>query len=117
MTRQKQDDPLTRQIKQELDAGLDRLDPAIAARLQESRSKALEQTTRRPFWEWLLGHPRQLAGFATAALLLVLVVHWNPLHPVTPENRIEEMELVAQQGSLDMYKDLDFYAWLAKADQ
>lgn len=106
----------TRQIKAALDAGLEQLDPSITARLREGRLKALEQATRPTFVQWLSGHPRQLAGFATAAVLLVMVMNWHPSRPGMPENRLEELELVAQQGSLEMYKDLDFYRWLAKND-
>ncbi|MPN51558.1 hypothetical protein SDC9_199206 [bioreactor metagenome] len=50
-------------------------------------------------------------------MLLILISHWHPSRPDMPENRIDEMELLAQQGSLDMYKDMDFYAWLAKTDE
>ena len=62
------------------------------------------------------GKREDYAGFATAAVLLVMVMNWHPSHPAAPENRLEELELVAQQGSLEMYKDLDFYRWLAKND-
>lgn len=104
----------TKQIKAILDAGLEQIDPSITARLREGRLKALEQATRPPFVQWLLGHPRQLAGFATAAVLLVMVMSWYPSRPPMPEFQAEEMELAAQQGSLEMYKDLEFYRWLAQ---
>jgi hypothetical protein len=117
MTTHKQNDPMISRIKQELDAGLDQLDPSITSRLREGRSKALEQTVHKPFWERLFVHPRQLAGFATAAALLVMVMYWHPSRSVLPDNRVEEMELLAQQGSLDMYQDLDFYAWLATTNE
>ena len=117
MTTNKQDDPMISQIKQELDAGLDQLDPAIAARLRAGRNKAMAQATKEPSSVWAFLRPQRLAGFATAIMLLILVSHWHPSRPGMPENRIDEMELLAQQGSLDMYKDMDFYAWLAKTDE
>lgn len=104
------------QIKTVLDAGLEHLDPSISTRLRQGRIKALEQTQRKPFQTWFFMHPRQLIGIATAAILLLMVTNWRPLRPSQPENRVEELELVAQQGSLEMYKDLDFYRWLAKND-
>lgn len=117
MTPDTQDDPIISQIKQELNNGLDQLDPAISNRLREGRIKALEQIQPKPFWERLFIHPGQLAGFATAVVLLVIVLHWRPSGPVLSENRVEELELVAQQGSLEMYKELDFYLWLAKNER
>lgn len=117
MTTNKQDDPMISQIKQELDAGLDQLDPAIAARLRAGRNKAMAQATKEPSSVWAFLRPQRLAGFATAIMLLILLSHWHPSRPDMPENRIDEMELLAQQGSLDMYKDMDFYAWLAKSDE
>ena len=105
------------QIKTVLDAGLEHLDPSISTRLREGRIKALEQATPKPFAAWTFLRPQRLAGFATAIMLLILISHWHPSRPGMPENRMEEMELLAQQGSLDMYKDMDFYAWLAKTDE
>lgn len=106
-----------RQIKAVLDAGLGQLDPSITARLREGRLKALEQAERPPFVQRLLvGHPRQLAGFATAAVLLAMVLNWYPSRSPMPEFQAEEMEMAAQQGNLEMYKDLEFYRWLAQND-
>ena len=50
MTPDTQDDPIISQIKQELNNGLDQLDPAISNRLREGRVKALEQIQPKPFW-------------------------------------------------------------------
>ena len=117
MTPHKQDDPMINQIKQELDAGLNQLNPAITARLREGRRKAVAQATKEPSFIWAFLRPQRLAGFATAIMLLILISHWHPVRPNMQENRMEEMELMAQQGNLDMYKDLDFYRWLAKTNE
>jgi len=95
----------------------DEVDTATAARLRESRRRALDAAERPRLGRWLMP-----AG-ALAACLLALVV----IRPSTPHNSASvgsathalassaDNGLPPDPDSADpaMYQDLDFYAWLA----
>lgn len=79
-------------------------------RLHQARQRALTQARRprrRPLW---------LPAGAMAATALALVVGWQqfPVHapsttPPAPQNTASQPE----DAPADMYRDLDFYIWLA----
>jgi len=118
MNNDKGNEILVRHIKDELDAGLDRLDPAISARLGEGRRTALAQPAASSFFSGLFSlRLLPLTGIATAAILVVAVSLWYTMRPTMPENRAEDIEVLTAQGNLDMYRDLDFYKWLANAHE
>ncbi len=117
MNNDKGNEVLVRQIKDELDAGLDRLDPAISARLGEGRRTALAQPATSLFPGLFSQRLLPLTGIATAAILVVAVSLWYAMRPTMPENRAEDIEVLTAQGNLDMYRDLDFYKWLASAHE
>ena len=107
-----------RRVRSELDAGLEQLDPAIARRLQESRRSALELAEKSPFR--LFGLPRlvPVGAFATLAVAVVAVSLWFSMRtqPV-PDRANEEIEVLTVPGNLEMYKDLEFFQWLARTDE
>lgn len=102
-----------RRARELLDQGTRELDAHTARRLQRARAAALRgeapsRTVRPP---WLM----PAAGFAVAASLVVMVVM---LLPGTPERAtpqvasIEDIEILFAQDDLNLYEDLEFYAWL-----
>lgn len=104
-------------IKAGLDDGLDRLDPGIVRRLGESRRTAVNQPERLRLPG--LGAIRLVpfTGAATAVALLAALSLWYTGRPAGNDPKGDEVELMASQGNLEMYKDLDFYSWLAKNDE
>jgi len=107
-----------RKMRSELDAGLEQLDPSIARRLQESRRRALDLAERRPFRLFNVPRLIPVSGFATLAVVAVAMSLWFSLRPQTiPHKAAEEIEVLTMQGNLDMYKDLEFFQWLAQAHE
>jgi hypothetical protein len=110
-------DFLTR-VRGELDAGLEQLDPVVTKRLRESRRSALELAEPKPFR--LFGMPRlvPVGACATLAVAAVAVSLWMSMRPQAVPNRgADEIEVLTVQGNLDMYKDLEFFQWLARTNE
>ena len=104
-----------RQVHSGLDAGLEQLDPSVARRLQESRCSALEQAEKK-----LFSMPRLVpaGAFATLAVAAVAVSIWFSMRPQTiPDRTADEIEVLTVQGNLEMYKDLEFFQWLAQTHE
>lgn len=105
------------QVKVLLDQETAQLDPAITDQLRKSRQAAVA-TMAPPGTRWYgLSAAQRWPGYATALVLLLALSLWFGTRPTTSGPKTEELELLANQGSLEMYHDLDFYAWLARADE
>lgn len=109
-----------------LDQSAQNLDAATLSRLQQARHAALARQPPRRFRGWFLS-----AGLVGAcALLLVFVM----MHPAPSETEIavptdaaatksaetfsgDDMSIVSGDDSLELYQDLEFYAWLDAQDQ
>lgn len=116
------DDELSRRARELFLASVAGLDAATAARLRAARLKAVEAAessgSARLGW-------RVPAG--AMALLAVAVVGgalwWNgltgPSSAPEPFNTAgnEDLPIVLNSNSLDMYADLDFYQWLEAQDK
>lgn len=102
-----------RRARDLLDQGTHGLDAHTTQRLQRARAAALNgeapsRTVRPP---WLI----PAAGFAVAASLVIAVVTLMPTTPerTTPQTAsIEDIEILFAQDDLNLYEDLEFYAWL-----
>jgi hypothetical protein len=95
-----------------LDESVSTLDATTLSRLNRARQTALTHRRGRK-QPWLWGG--LAAGSASAfALALALGLH-QPVIPVdvapTPSVMAEE-DMLAADDNLDMYSDLEFYAWL-----
>lgn len=92
----------------------DEVDTATAARLRESRQRALEAAERPRLARWLMPMG------ALAACLLAVVVIW-PSTPHTARPAVNDTAATTDNAlppdpdgtDPAMYQDLDFYAWLA----
>jgi hypothetical protein len=98
--------------RQALDAGVDELDAATLSRLNRARQLALDAARKPRAPRWLWG-----AAFATAAscALAVLVLKDPALPPPLPGDdtlAASDLDLLATDGELALYEDLEFYAWL-----
>ena len=104
-------------VRRELDEHADALDAATRSRLNRARQVALEAA--RPRWSWSARPVRGLwlpAG-AAAALALAVALHPSMLErggkePVVATGVVEDLELIQQPESLELYEDQEFYAWL-----
>ncbi|HET8941689.1 MAG TPA: hypothetical protein VFN13_06865 [Rudaea sp.] len=107
----------TRNAKALLDVSAQSLDAATLSRLNRARQSALAQRHRRAGW-WLP------AGLVSACMLLLAVGIWQkraPEHPATSSSassnamanfQPDDLQMVSGEDSLDLYQNLDFYAWL-----
>lgn len=96
-------------VRHELDRRAAALDDLTVARLRSARLLALDAAAR----------PRRgllAAGLATATLsaALVAVLMLAPAAITPPAAGLEQFELLSENESLDLYRDLEFYRWLAE---
>ena len=104
------DDKQTRFIaaaKTELDRSAQQLDELTTARLRAARQRALDARPRRLAW-------LAAGGLATAALTATLVTFLLFAPAVAPPaSGLEQLDLLSENDGLELYRDLEFYRWLA----
>jgi hypothetical protein len=95
-------------VKTELDRGTQQLDELTIARLRAARRQAVAAHPRRRVW-------LAAGGLATAALTatLVALLLFAPA-AAPPVSGLEQLELLSESDSLELYRDLEFYRWLAE---
>ena len=95
-----------------LDRSAENLDAATLSRLNRARQAALAQRrTAPPRWVWGAG----LAGVAAAVFAVALGLHRFAAPPPTAPTPLQAGDidlLTSDEDSLDLYENLDFYAWL-----
>ena len=113
-----------RRTKVLLDESADGLEAATLSRLNRARQAALERVRPRAARRWFLP-----AGLASACGLILAVAVWHARAPADaarlPELPISasassngaDIDLVSSDDSLELYQDLEFYAWLDAQDQ
>jgi hypothetical protein len=95
-------------VKAELDRDTQQLDELTIARLRAARRKALEARPRRLTW-------LAVGGLATAALTATLVAFLLFAPAVAPPvPGLEQFDLLSDNDGLELYRDLEFYRWLAE---
>jgi hypothetical protein len=98
-----------------LDESEETLDANILSRLRQARSRALYREERREprLWHWF-SFPAA-AGMAIALVAILVAVFTITRPPsLEPHKTIADLEILASSEHLDLYANLDFYAWLAK---
>lgn len=102
-------------VKEHLDQGASELDPAVQARLRHARYQALRHPSQGIPWLW------PMTGLATACTALIVTILWWPSSPDPmvdgPAQVVEDIEVLIAEDQLDLYEDLEFYAWLAEQDR
>jgi len=94
--------------KTALDRSTQQLDELTIARLRAARRKALEARPRRLAW-------LAAGGLATAALTATLVAFLLFTPAVAPPvTGLEQFDLLSDNDGLELYRDLEFYRWLAE---
>ena len=110
------------QAKTLLDQSAEGLDAATLSRLNRVRQAALAQARSRAAQRWFLP-----AGLASACMLMLAVAAWHsyapsgvarpPALPLTASANGGDIDLVSSDDSLELYQNLEFYAWLDAQDQ
>jgi hypothetical protein len=107
-----------------LDESAEGLDAATLSRLNRARQAALAQVRPRAPRRWFLP-----AGMASACVLLLAVVAWHAQgpdgtarlpelpFPASASSTSSDIDLVSSDDNLELYQDLEFYAWLDAQDQ
>jgi hypothetical protein len=99
----------------------EQLDGATSSRLTQARHAALAAAERRQSKTryWLL----PATGVAAAAVIAVALTNHSVRESehmaatVADAAAIDDMEIVTADDSLEFYRDVDFYAWLAVIDE
>jgi hypothetical protein len=111
------------QTRKLLDESADGLDAATLSQLNRARQAALSSARPRPAQRWFLP-----AGLVSACVLLLAVAAWHPYAPqgearlpalplTSGASSTGDIDLVSSDDSLELYQDLEFYAWLDAQDQ
>jgi len=103
-----------RRARSVFDDSVDRVDARIRSKLTRARYAALDELrTYESRRRWLR---LPVTGLTVAAVAAVAVLVWNEgNHGVVPgELPLEDMELVAEVDSLEMLRDVEFYAWVGQ---
>ncbi|MDR3386625.1 MAG: hypothetical protein P4L92_06185 [Rudaea sp.] len=112
------------QSRRLLDQSAEGLDAATLSRLNRARQAALAAHRPRRRQHWFLP-----AGLASTCVLLLAVVAWHSYAPsgaarmpalpltATGNSSGSDIDLVSGDDSLELYQDLEFYAWLDAQDQ
>jgi len=94
--------------KAALDQSALQLDELTSARLRAARKRALDIHPRR--FGWLAA-----GGLATAAVTATLVAVLLIAPPAAPPIAgFEQFDLLSENDSLELYRELEFYRWLAE---
>ncbi len=106
-----EDRDFEKHAKRLLDDSTDNLPAALQSRLTQARHRALEQKSKTSRWRaWL---PQPVPGLALAGGLALALV-FTLYSPTQSENRLDDLDLLATTDQLELYEDLEFYAWLAE---
>lgn len=107
------DEKFVNDITEQLDRQAEALDGQTLSRLRQARASALAAGSGRQ-WHW-----QPVAAFASAAVLAVAVWLALPINNGGEHNMaaLDDMELLASRDDLEMYEELEFYAWLEGQDE
>ena len=112
-------------VRRELDEHAEALDAATRSRLNRARQSALieaEREAARPRWSWSARPLRVwLPAGAAAALALAVALHPTMLErggnePAPAAAVVEDLQLIQQSESLELFEDQEFYAWLDESE-
>ena len=113
----------TQKTKALLDTSALDLDAATLSRLNRARRAALEQR-HRPSLRWLLP-----TGLASACMLMLALGVWLTRAPqhrdatsahtskMAVSLQPDDLDMVSGNDNLDLYQNLEFYAWLDAQDR
>ena len=104
------------EIRAQLSASADELEPLTQARLRSARLRALDTLAASPTSTARRGL-RPAWGITTLASLALGLLLWqgwqgDPPQPPLPSAEVSDFEIIVAEERLEFYQDLDFYLWL-----
>lgn len=116
MSEEQQDREFIDAVRRDLDRTAEGLDAGIQSRLTQARYAALEQKSAPRAWfaGWSWKPATALAATACLALALSFTLNHAPVSEKGPG--LEDMEVLTANDQLELYEDLEFYAWLAEEE-
>lgn len=100
-----------------LDQSVEQLPPEVVSALQKGRIKALELAESKEKRFWAIPGWVTAGGFASIAILVVAISLWiSPFDNKLPVAQDDDLDIVAIDGQLDLYEDLDFFVWLSEKE-
>ncbi|HEU4686684.1 MAG TPA: hypothetical protein VFS39_19410 [Nitrospira sp.] len=107
------DAEVTARARRLLDRSVEEMDQATILRLQRVRRSILSPEPAKS-WQWSWA-----GGLAMAVIGLLAVLMWTDLRQKDNHHAplLEDMELVLSPENVELAEDLEFYHWLADADQ
>lgn len=115
--RHREDNEFAARVGKRLRGSVDELDAATLSRLNRARQAALENIGHRA--AGANRRTRWLTVGAAAAVAAIVVGLWQvqtlaPDVSVTPviADEVIDIELLLDEGDLEMYEELEFFAWL-----
>jgi hypothetical protein len=94
----------------------EQLDGATRSRLTQARHAALAAVEQRRSTRYWLLPATGVAAAAVIALFLTNQSAHQTTERVAATAAVDEMEIVTADDSLEFYRDVDFYTWLAVID-
>lgn len=100
------------------DASVDNLDGRTRSALTRARHAALAELehSKRPLMWRVLGPVGGVIAAAFVLLVLFAPLRYTPTSVEGSTMPFEDYDIVAETDDLEMLQDLEFYAWLDKAD-
>ncbi len=118
---QRDDDKFAARVGEKLRSSVDELDAATLSRLNRSRQAALDAMGQSA-----VGKKRRnqwLPAGVAAAVAIVAVAFWQRQIPapdvgvpLSVADEVVELDLLFHEGDLEMYADLEFFAWLTEEE-
>jgi hypothetical protein len=90
-------------------AGLDGHTRSRLSRARAAAVAAAESSRRNP---WLSPSRLVPLGGAAAALIAIVLISQMPEAPPAEQVVLNDLDLLLEGENLDLFEDLDFYAWL-----
>jgi hypothetical protein len=90
------------------------VDGATRSKLAQARAKAVEAASKRSRRWWLAPSALVPVGGVAAAALAVALIWQNPEIPAASMQStvISDLDILLEGEELDLFEELDFYAWL-----
>ncbi len=105
------DQEIQNKVVDALDASVERLDAETRQKLFAAREHALSK--HKPF---IFQHWGKAILATSFSLVMAVAIFYTQFRSPMQNEPIEALELIASQDTLEMYEDLEFYAWLVEED-
>ena len=92
--------------RQTLDQSVAELDTVTLARLKAARLTALEARDKQALWQ------NKLVLASVMSVTLVAGI-WLIQKPVATDFPMDDMQILTSNDELELFRDLEFYQWLA----